>query len=106
MTGRAQPQGTRNVTVRRLQRLAMDDVTLILGDAIMRTGPANQSVDWILTDPPYLEGDFSWMLELLRVGKRLVLDPGKLESFNWIRRQNAGVGVCLGAIHKSLGGRA
>ena len=86
----------------------MDDVTLILGDAISELGRLeSQSVDLILTDPPYLEGDFSWMLpELLRVGKRLVLTPGKLESFNWIRRQAPVWEYAWESHTQSLGGRA
>ena len=45
--------------------------------------------------------------ELLRVGKRLVLTPGKLESFNWIRRQAPVWEYAWRAIHnRSVGGPA
>lgn len=65
------------------------------------------SVDVIITDPPYLEGDFSYMLpDLLRVGQRLVLTPGKLESFNWIARQKPAWEYCWRNATKSLGGSA
>jgi len=86
----------------------MDTVRLILGDALTELAKLpDQSIDLILTDPPYLEGDFSWMLpELLRVGKRLVLTPGKLESFNWIRRQAPVWEYAWQSHTQSLGGRA
>jgi len=46
------------------------------------------SVDLVLTDPPYLEGDMSAILPLLlRMTTAVVVSPGKLESFNWIARQ-------------------
>lgn len=87
----------------------MTHVTLHLGDCLeyMRGMPAG-SVDAVVTDPPYLDGDLSAILpELLRVSKRLVLTPGKLEAFNWIQRQ-APVWEyawrCSGT--KSLGGSA
>ena len=65
------------------------------------------SVDCIVTDPPYLEGDFSYMLpEFLRVAKRVVLTPGKLESFNWIARQKPFWEYCWRMSSKSLGGSA
>lgn len=84
-------------------------VQLYLGDSrkILPTFP-NQSVDTIITDPPYLEGDFSDLLfEFLRIAKRVVITPGKLESFNWIRRQAPSweyAWKCSGT--KSLGGSA
>jgi DNA modification methylase len=49
--------------------------------------PAN-SVDAIITDPPYLEDDYSSILdEFMRVAKRVVVTPGKIKSFDWIQRQ-------------------
>lgn len=63
-------------------------IDLRLGDCfeILTTMPAN-SVDAIITDPPYLDGDLSHILpELLRVGKRVVVTPGKVCSFDWIRK--------------------
>lgn len=80
---------------------------LHLGDCIefMHT-MADKSVVTI-TDPPYLEGDFSYLLpELLRVSKRLVLTPGKLESFNWIAREKPFWEYCWRNTTKSLGGSA
>lgn len=68
----------------------------------------DKSIGAIITDPPYLEGDFSYLLpEFLRVAKRVVLTPGKLESFNWIRKQIPTweyTWKCSGT--KSLGGAA
>ena len=41
----------------------------------------------IVTDPPYLEGDMSESLFFFKdYTHRIVLTPGKLESFNWICR--------------------
>ena len=84
-------------------------VQLYHGDCLefMRTLPAG-SVDAVVTDPPYLEGDFSHVLdELLRVAKRVVLTPGKIEAFNWIKKQSPVweyAWRCSGT--KSLGGSA
>lgn len=67
----------------------------------------DQSVDAIITAPPYLDGDLSGLLdEFLRVGKRLVLTPGKLESFNWIRRRAPVYEYAWQGNSLSLGGRA
>lgn len=66
----------------------MPNMDLRLGDCfkILPTFP-DASIDAIITDPPYLDGDLSFVLdELLRIGKRVVVTPGKMESFNWIRR--------------------
>jgi len=84
-------------------------IDLRCGDCleILRTMPDN-SVDAVITDPPYLEGDFSHFLqEFKRVAKRVVLTPGKLESFNWIAREKPFweyIWKCSGT--SSLGGSA
>jgi len=65
------------------------DVTLYLGDCLeVLPTLAAGSVDAVVTDPPYLDGDMSAVLdELTRIAKRIVITPGKKESFNWIRRR-------------------
>jgi DNA modification methylase len=81
---------------------------LYLGDCLdfMRT-LAPGSVDAVVTDPPYLDGDFSYLLdEFLRIGKRVVLTPGKLESFNWIRRKAPAWEYVWRGSSKSMGGSA
>lgn len=86
----------------------MPDVVLHLGDCLeyMRTLP-NGAVDAVVTDPPYLDGDLSAILpELLRVSKRLVLTPGKLEAFNWIQRKVPVWEYAWQSNTKSIGGRA
>lgn len=70
----------------------------------MRT-MSDKSVDAVITDPPYLEGDFSFMLpELERISKRVLLTPGKIESFNWIARKKPTWEYCWKTNTKSLGG--
>lgn len=60
-----------------------------------------------VTDPPYLEGDMSDVLEpLLAICDRLVLTPGKLESFNWIARKRPTWEYCWQNGAKNLGGAA
>jgi hypothetical protein len=50
--------------------------------------PSLPKVDLVLTDPPYLDGDLSDMLDVLLVlTARIVVTPGKQESFSWIRRK-------------------
>lgn len=71
----------------------MSEVVTI-GDATLYHGDCR---DWLpdipeaesmITDPPYLEGNFSWLLSDIENGyKRAVLTPGKLECFNWITRK-------------------
>jgi site-specific DNA-methyltransferase (adenine-specific) len=65
-------------------------------------------VDAIISDPPYLEGDQSAILPvMLGVADRVVVTPGKQESFNWIRRQSPAweyAWKCSGT--SSLGGSA
>ena len=86
----------------------MDDFTLICGDCLevlptLETG----SVDAVITDPPYLEGNFSHLLpDFERVGRRVVLTPGKLEAFNWIARKAPFWEYCWRMSSKSLGGSA
>ncbi len=68
--------------------------------------PQLEPVDLVLTDPPYLEGDQSNVLELLGTN-RIVVTPGKLESFNWIKRRTPVwqyTWKCSGT--RSLGGSA
>ncbi len=62
---------------------------LIQGDCLdVMRGMEAGSVDAVITDPPYLEGDFSHTLPMfLRISSRVVLTPGKYEVYNWIRRQ-------------------
>jgi DNA modification methylase len=79
---------------------------LHLGDCLdfMRTMP-DKSVDAVITDPPYLEGDFSFLLpEFERISKRTLLTPGKIESFNWIVRKIPTWEYCWKTNTKSLGG--
>ena len=66
-----------------------DLVTIWHGDCreLMPALAANVA-DLVLADPPYLEGDMSDTLdEMLRIGRKVVVTPGKQESFNWIRRR-------------------
>ena len=82
--------------------------TLLHGDCLelLPTLKAG-SVDAIVTDPPYLEGDFSFLLpELERVAQRVVLTPGKIESFNWIARKRPFWEYCWRMSSTSLGGQA
>ena len=85
-----------------------DDVTLYLGDCLeVLPTLAAGSVDAVVTDPPYLEGDFSGMLpELKRLTSNILLTPGKLESFNWIAREKPFWEYCWRMSSKSLGGSA
>ncbi len=69
--------------------------------------PKLSGVDAIITDPPYLDGDFSGMLPmLLSACKRLVVTPGKLESFNWIRNTTPTYEYAWESRSQSMGGRA
>ena len=82
--------------------------TLHLGDCLeyMRGMDAG-SVDAVITDPPYLEGDFSYLLpEFLRIAKRVILTPGKIESFNWIARQKPVYEYIWQSNTRSMGGSA
>lgn len=84
------------------------DVTLYCADCldILPTLAAG-SVDAIITDPPYLEGDFSHVLPAFeRLTNCIVLTPGKLESFNWIARKKPFWEYCWRMSSKSLGGSA
>jgi len=83
-------------------------IDLRLGDCleILPTLAAG-SVDAVVTDPPYLEGDFSFLLpDFLRIAKRVVLTPGKLESFNWIQRQRPAWEYIWRGSSRSMGGSA
>ena len=82
--------------------------TLYQGDCMdVLRGMTDHSVDAIITDPPYLDGNLSWMLdEFLRVAKRVVLTPGKLESFNWIARRIPVYEYAWQSNSQSMGGRA
>ena len=91
-----------------MPNLPSTKVELYLGDCLgyMR-GMEAGSVDAVITDPPYLDGDFSYMLpDIERVSRRLVLTPGKLESFNWIAREKPFWEYCWRMNSKSLGGAA
>ena len=60
-------------------------VTIYHGDC-REILPELPKVDLVLTDPPYLEGDFSYFLpQILSITDNLVVTPGKLCSFDWIR---------------------
>ncbi len=66
--------------------VTIGSATLYLGDC--REILPSMKADAILTDPPYLEGDQSDVLPLmLAASSRVAVTPGKMESFNWIRRQ-------------------
>lgn len=86
----------------------MPDWQVIQGDCLeVMRGMADGSVDVVVTDPPYLDGDLSYFLpELLRVGRRVVLTPGKLESFNWIRVRAPFWEYAWRSSTRSLGGSA
>lgn len=63
-------------------------ITIYHGDC-REIMPALVGVDAIVTDPPYLDGDLSDLLDVfLSLTDRVVLTPGKLESFNWIARRS------------------
>lgn len=82
------------------------NATLYLGDC-REILPMLPKVDAVITDPPYLEGDFSGYLELmLAAGAKVVLTPGKLESFNWIRRKVPDWEYAWLGASNSLGGSA
>lgn len=83
-------------------------VDLYLGDCleVMKTLP-DGCVDAVVTDPPYLGADWSFILpELERVGGRVVLTPGKLQAFNWIARKAPAWEYAWEVPTKSLGGAA
>jgi site-specific DNA-methyltransferase (adenine-specific) len=83
------------------------NATLYLGDCLAIL-PALQRGGVIVTDPPYLDGDLSASIHHFQdYTHRIVLTPGKLESFNWIRREKPVYEYawkCSGT--KSLGGAA
>lgn len=84
------------------------DVTLYLGDC-RKIVPqlVFGEVGVVITDPPYLEGDFSDLLpEFKRLTNVVVITPGKLESFNWIRREKPFWEYCWRMSSKSKGGSA
>lgn len=63
------------------------EITIYYGDC-REILPELGKADAIITDPPYLDGDLSYMLPLfMDGGRRVVVTPGKLEAFNWIARQ-------------------
>lgn len=81
------------------------NATLYLGDC-RRLLPLLRA-QAIVTDPPYLEGDQSDVLSmLLWSASRVVLTPGKLQAFNWIRRRAPLWEYCWQNATKSLGGSA
>jgi len=60
--------------------------------------------DVIVTDPPYLEGDFSWLLDL--AGRPFVVTPGKLRAFDWIAKEKPDWEYAWRGSSRSLGGSA
>lgn len=83
-----------------------------IGDATLHLGDCREIVpsliaDAVFADPPYLEGDQSDMLlPLLSASKRVVVTPGKLESFNWIARSAPTWEYAWQSATKTLGGAA
>ena len=57
-----------------------------------------------ITDPPYLQGDFSWLLDL--VGRPLVVTPGKLQAVRWIQKAAPDWIYAWRGSSRSKGGRA
>ena len=87
----------------------MSDVRLILGDCreVMRDIPSG-SVDAVITDPPYLEGDFSYLLpQLLSLcSNNLIITPGNIQSFNWVQKIKPVYQYAWESRGQSMGGRA
>lgn len=61
-----------------------EGITIYHGDC-REILPTLDPVDLVLTDPPYLEGDFSWLLDL--VSRPVVCTPGKNRAFDWIVKE-------------------
>lgn len=78
-----------------------DAVTIYHGDC--RKILPVLSFDLMIVDPPYLEGDFSWLLEFC---ERVVVTPGKLKSFDWIARKKPDWEYAWRGSSPSLGGSA
>lgn len=87
-----------------MEVVTIQNATLYLGDCndVLKE---MRSADFIFADPPYLEGDFSPLLFVLTdIAPRVVVTPGKLESFNWIRRASPTWEYAWQNAAKSLGG--
>ena len=62
-------------------------VTIYHGDCRELLPYLTVRVNFILTDPPYLDGDQGGILpHLLKLTDNLVVTTGKLEAFNWVAR--------------------
>lgn len=66
------------------------------------------NIDLGIYDPPYLEGDFTWLLndEFVEPVLRFVVTPGKLRSFDWIRVCRPDWEYCWRGSSRSRGGSA
>lgn len=79
---------------------------LYLGDC-REVLPTLNNVDAVLTDPPYLDGDFSDVLPLLlERAPRVVVTPGKLCAFDWIAREKPTWEYAWRGSQNTRGGRA
>lgn len=80
--------------------------TLYLGDCLDLL-PWLGRTQAVITDPPYLEGDKSDVLSmLLWSAPKVVITPGKVQSFNWIRRRIPSWEFCWQNSTTSMGGSA
>ena len=83
------------------------EIAIFWGDCL-DIMPQLEPVDFILADPPYLEGDKSESIfPMFSLTKKIVIFPGKYEVFNWINRkvpQYQYAWKCSGT--RSRGGRA
>lgn len=80
-----------------------DAVTIYHGDC-REILPTLEPVDLVLTDPPYLEGDFSWLLDFAI--RPMVVTPGKLRAFDWIAKEIPSWEYAWRGSSRSLGGSA
>lgn len=88
-----------------IEKVTIGEATLYLGNCVEVMCTLDM-VDAVITDPPYLEGDKSeilWGLMAIAAG-RVVLTPGKLESFNWIMRRKPLWEYCWRNSSNSVGG--
>ena len=67
----------------------------------------DKSIDLVLTDPPYQEGDFSSISPmLLSLTDNLIITPGKFCAFEWIKRAKPAYEYIWVSHTQSLGGSA
>ena len=86
-----------------MNKVTIGNADLYLGDC--RDILPTLKADAVVTDPPYLDGDLSEVLPmLLTASERVVVTPGKLEAFNWIRRKAPDWEYAWSNASKSLGG--